>query len=442
MGIFLKISNRIQASLSLLRYLTVPDSWKLLMPCQVLLLAHNNDRGFSIDGKSYSQLIHTLRYYFENKGYSCAGISTAFDVHSYKHNYYEDKTINIIFLRNILKAKIKAFLFKNNYSELKIQGELPLWQKILQKTQPKLVIAIQPSDSLCMVCHKLNIPVYDFQHGTITDQGISYGREYNLTKAADRLPTGYLCWDNASAALLNQWCPQRNIQVEVLGHPWLYRFNNPDSSDLLIKNISPDKLFPKDKKIILIALQWGLGAIYPDFFDKEDVIHSVLLDVIAELGNEVAWLIRLHPVHMNDKKILRAIKKLFKNTDSVEIEWASTLPLPLVLSVCHGHITWDSSVVLEAAHYGVPSFVLNPGHFSIYFQTHSKNESKLPYIQQEIAGLVRRSLELPNKKDVIHWISQLPMNPSASPSSPLDLFQLEKLYQLLEQRLGSVNQFF
>lgn len=425
-----KISQVIKFNLSIARFLSVPDSWHLLTPCDFLLLAHNNDRALTINGKSYSQLIHSIRYYLEKKGFICSGISTAFDIKNYKHNYYEDKTINIMFLWNIIKAKFKSLVLRKNYSELKINGEVKLWDKILEKARPKVVIAIQPYDSLCIACHRLQIPIYDFQHGAITESGPNYGRELYLKKELNRIPTGYLCWDKESADMLNQWCTQRNIRVEVLGHPWLHRFNTIDDSDLLIKNISQGKPFTSDKKTILVTLQWGLDDIYPEFFDKGHIIHPVLLDIINKLNSDVMWLIRLHPVQMKSKQILQNIKRLFKHHHSVDIDWSSNQPLPVILSLCHGHITWDSYVVAEAAKCNIKSYVLNPGHFSPNTKTTNNSDIKLPYIQQELSGLAKRSPKFPNTEDIIAWVGELSTDHSQSPSSRQCLFDLDKLYRL------------
>ncbi len=441
MKIFFKIYQAVKNKLSLLRFFTVLDSWKLLQPCEVLLLAHNNDRAFNINGKSYSQLIHTLRYFLEKKGFICGGISTLFDVKNYKHNYYEDKTINIVFLLNIIKAKLHSIFTKQTYSEIKINTEAKIWDKILKKAQPKVVIGIQPYDSLCVACHRLLIPIFDFQHGAITENGPNYGRELYLKKDLNRIPTGYLCWNTESADILNQWCKHRNIKVEILGNPWLYRFNSPDSADFLIKNSGENKIFNSNKKIILITLQWGMDDIYPDFFNENDILHSALVETISRLNNEVLWLIRLHPVQIKSKKNLQKIKKLFKNNHSVDIDWSSHQPLPIVLALCHGHISWDSYTVVEAADMGVKSYVLNPGHFSTnraMDNYQSNNEIKLPYIQQELDGLVRRSPSIPNSDDIVAWVKEIQSDNVQALNSKEYIFHLDKFYKIINELTESM----
>lgn len=438
----MKITSKIfkvsKLCLSLLRYFVIPDSWRKLEPCDVLLLAHNNDRALNINGKSYSQLIHTIRYYLEKEGIKCSGISTLFDIKSYKHNYYEDKTINVVFLFNIIKAVIKSLFVKQAFSEIKINSEVTIWNKILRKTQPKLIIGIQPYDSLCMACHHLGIKIFDFQHGAITENGPYYGRELYFNKDLTRLPTGYLCWNNESAEILNKWCSHKNIQVEVLGHPWLYRFRKNDDSDFLLKNIFKTRTFNTNQKRILISLQWGLDEIYPDYFNKNDIIHPALLDTIHRLDSEVMWLIRLHPIQMKSKKIFQNIKKIFKNNHSIDIDWSSIQPLPVVLSLCHGHITWDSYVVVEAAQFSVKSYVINPGHFSTNrtidnFQNNNK-DIRLPYTQQELEGLLRRAPNVPNAEDIIAWTKEISPNNVINLTSNQCIFNVDKLIKLLREQ--------
>lgn len=408
-----KIVKVILKRLGTLKTYTIKDTWPELKKCDVLLLSHENDRTYNFHGKRYSQIIDSLRFYLEKNSVLCESLSLPFDSQKYSNNYYRDKTINRLFLRQLVLNFLQPLFFSKRFSSQEMHLRyIEIWLKVLYLCQPKVVIAIQPSQSLCAACHKIGIRVYDFQHGAIHDSMSTYGLDFNLHESVELKPTGYMCWNDVSADVLRRWCLINGLDVFVLGNPWFYRFKNKDKKDDVVQSaILQEQPLYLDKKSILVTLQWDLDHWFPEFYKPGEIIHSTLIDVINNPDNEVNWLLRLHPIQLKDKHLVRAIKNKFRKFNNVFIDWPTKMPLPEVISSVQGHITWSSSVVIEAAMFGIKNFVLNPEGFSISQLTeaqHKQTKYEYPFLFEEKMGLVERSIEKPNMNRIQKWIEGIP----------------------------------
>ena len=393
---------------------TVRDTWRNLKSCDVLLVSHENNRSYDFQGKRVSHLLDSVRYYLEKESINCDAVSLPFDSQGESTNHYGDKTVNYLFLNQIISCGLRSlFTLKHSFTQIRHHGYVKAWMKILEKCQPKIVIAIQPRSYLCEACHKKGIKIYDFQHGVIDETIPGYSSIVTEKIKKEYLPTGYFCWNEDSANTLQKWCTRKGLDVLVLGNPWLSRFQlKEDQDDIVQYALKNEPPFDINKKTILISLQWRLDYWYPQFFTASEFISPELLNVIRNSGDEINWLLRLHPIQMKQKKIIEIIKNEFNGLDNVKIEWPSRVPLPVVLTYVHGHITWDSSTVIEAALFNVKNFVLNPKGFSPFQASDEKKVTRspiqqLPYTFEENQGLVERSKEQPDKDQINKWVNAL-----------------------------------
>jgi hypothetical protein len=89
---------------------------------------------------------------------------------------------------------------------------------------------------------------------------------------------------------------------------------------------------------------------------------EALEKTILATADSYNWLLRLHPVQLQDggkEKIDSYLRSKFGNLGSVEWHRCSELPLPLVLEQIAMHITDSSTVVVEAGWMGIYSGLLN-----------------------------------------------------------------------------------
>ena len=115
----------------------------------------------------------------------------------------------------------------------------------------------------------------------------------------------------------------------------------------------------------MVSLSWGYDNDHRQFAGilANGVMHEDLVRAIELTQDSVFWLLRLHPVQLrleryNHHRVF--LEELTSQTRNCEWHQASTLPLPLLLSQCHGHITMSSMTTYEAAFLAVPSLLLCP----------------------------------------------------------------------------------
>ena len=251
----------------------------------------------------------------------------------------------------------RAYLFRRGVS-------VRIWKKILVRVEPEAVIGIQPCRFLCIAAKDLGVKVFDYQHGVISKDHLWYGHKLPFEMRGEELPSGILCWDQASADALSSWAQERSVEVVVLGNPWVRRFIVQDEADDLVFGQSVDMYLAQPMKpSILVSLQWGLGEKYYKNSGFNGIMSDSLKGVILKTQEKYNWLIRLHPVQLRgveEKIVKQKLKNMFEGCNGVEWEAASNAPLPLVLKNCDLHLTDMSTVVKEAAWFGVPSGILNP----------------------------------------------------------------------------------
>lgn len=331
----------------------------------ILVLRHDNDCGFSFDGKAYSPIIDSIVEKCLSSGFSVFSIATPFCTLAEEKAYNFPAILNrSFFLIAITGRVLQPFIGKTRSIKWTASQKTELWSRILDKVKPKLVIGIQPDVSLCRASKKLKLSVYDFQHGVIALDHWWYGQKLRYEIDKWDLPSGFLCWDEDSKDALAQWAPSRGVSVAVVGHPWFQRFLVADEKDLLVKTTFKDaQLFDNGLPNILVSLQWGLHIHYYKDSAFNKVMCQALETTIKNNSERYNWLLRLHPVQLRGKEAQHCedyLTRNFGNLPNVEWKKTSLLPLPVVLKQSDLHITDMSTVVIEAAWLGVPSALLNP----------------------------------------------------------------------------------
>src|SRR5690606_10406620 len=113
--------------------------------------------------------------------------------------------------------------------------------------------------------------------------------------------------------------------------------------------------FDINRPCILVSLQWGLT----------EPIVSALERVILDTINIYNWNLRLHPVQVRDawkadkKQTMKYLTDTFGDKKTQKWLKSSQIPLPIALQQSDLHITYSSTVVIEAAWMGVRSAILN-----------------------------------------------------------------------------------
>jgi hypothetical protein len=352
------------------------DTWQQLKPCDVLLVRHDNDCGYTFHNKAYAHIIDSFGELCTKRGLTIGSVATPFSKLIGDKAYHSPVSYNQSFSILYIFGKVIQLIRRQNISSEWIGSrKLNLWCKILEKSSPKWVVGIQPDEFLCRAGKIKNIPIYDLQHGVISDENPWYGEIYRNTTSIKNLPDGFLCWDDQSVATILKWAHNKGIKVIKIGNPWFIRFFRIQPEDLLVNEALAEGQGIDDKRpCIIVSLQWGLAIEYPD-----RIFNGVMVDALEKviLGTEknYNWILRLHPVQMRSTEreyVLNYLKITF-GAKRIEL-WikASELPLPVVLQKADLHITDSSTVVIEAAWLGIRNGLLSEqlgfgGKYHSYF---------------------------------------------------------------------------
>lgn len=325
----------------------------------VLTFACDNDRYIDYQGKKYSPLINTLEDALANEGLKSVSITRI--ASRIKGNLSHGRVYSPEggFARALLVKRLKGiFLPKGTYPYSYLEEKI--WDRILSQSEAKVVVGINPSRELCTVCHRKGIWVADIQHGVISESHPWYGEKFRSTDKREWLPDAFYCWDNSSASAIGQWANKVGIQTIAIGNPWVNRFIMCKPNDQLCSSLRTQYNLSKNgKPTILLTLSWGCYNIPNEF------IHPHLEKFILDTINIYNWIIRLHPNQLqgfatdSGDRFVNYYADKFADTG---IDWklASSMPLPLLISMTDVHISWNSSVCIESAFMGVRSLLLDP----------------------------------------------------------------------------------
>lgn len=241
--------------------------------------------------------------------------------------------------------KLNTLLSEHNIS-FKINGSF-LWRLYFLKKQSdlfELFLRKSGTKNVLMVCYydfkslalvwatrRLNLKSIDLQHGVQGPKHLAYSQwPAGLANSSPFLPTHFWVWDESSADSIAEWkVPRENI---ILGNnKWF-----------------ADRVTISTGEIILFTVQ-----------PIADGLPDILCKTIREYKGNRKWFIRLHPQQLSELPAYRDRLNTAGISDKVNLEEASRLPLTEILKRTYLHITFFSSVAIEAAYFQVPTIFLD-----------------------------------------------------------------------------------
>jgi hypothetical protein len=323
----------------------------------VLLFCHDFTRNFDFKGKKYSSLIDSINDLLNTKGIVTATLARPYSEFSVEECYGKIIKVNGCFARARFKDYVKNLIFNKN--EFSYQEKL--WNRILCKLKPKIIIGIEPFKEFAIAAQKLGIIVFDLQHGIISSTPPPHFYKLSLREPLQKgWPNFIICRDIESLVFLNEQRTKYTIPL-LIGHPWLSRFFIRDKQDSLVKIVEDQNRLKFTKPIILFSLQHlrdESGA--PNGYSK---IPISLINIIkSQFGSDFQWCFRLHPILLGEPNyslVLNDLKNIFKNYDNVDWDFCTKIPLPFILKYTSLHFTRDSSTAIEAAEFNIKTGLLD-----------------------------------------------------------------------------------
>jgi len=353
----------------------VPDSWRELNKCDVLLCCHDVDRGLEVEGKAYSPILDSLAQDLQDAGLKISCLANWGSILVGNRAYGSPKVMNRSFFIYRLKRKIWSLACKHSKCRGTSKHRNP-YDRVLEITNCRCVIAIGAHELLIQSARGKGVHVIELIHG-IGLKPIPWS--WDKLKVSS-LPTGVLSLDAVTTKTFKA-LECKGVQVKQINHPWFRRYNasgKPGVPDQLKQKISDHNY----TSYILVSLAWGydgeasalpgVSGILPN-----GVIAEGLIDAIRNTRRTVFWFLRLHPLQMRNKfqyrRHIKLVNTIIDENSNAESSISSTCELRTILSHCTGHVTMMSSTSYEAAFMGVPSLLMCPtlapggikeGHFS------------------------------------------------------------------------------
>lgn len=231
----------------------------------------------------------------------------------------------------------------------RLERNKSLARDLLYKVKPKAVLLVcyygEWQQALLLAAKEMKIPTFDIQHGIIYQEHYSYARFSQIpSHGLSTLPDYFLTWSEYESSLINSWAEKSTHHAVVLGNPWLMAFKENKIPQL--QNITD--LIDPTKKLILYTLG-NRGEQFPAY----------LVSFIKENNKDYQFWFRLHPRQLPEIDNIKSELESLKILHLVNIDAASSQPLPSILNIASLHLTLMSSVVIEAANMGVKSLILH-----------------------------------------------------------------------------------
>lgn len=335
-----------------------------------VFITQSEQRKESIENQKIHAFANSINDYLKKHG--------SYNILEYQHDYSNNQygeisDLNFLIVKSELDEKIAFFFSKTkqditNYvsfvSYLNNQGfdfhlaeeffttrinSIFFLSKNLEKLFKRLktqtvffsVYFTKLNYAVSLACEKLGVKAIEIQHGQQGDYNPQNNGWANVPKNGyELLPSHYWMWGQESVKRKQDLCASEYHQAFVGGHPWLSAWLQNKFGEKTIKKT-------EDNITVLLALQ-PIENPVPDF----------LLDAIKESGDNVIWLVRLHPLM---KKRQNEIEKRLESVDknNCEIEEATSLPLYQLLKQTDYLITLWSSVAYEALYFGTHSIIIH-----------------------------------------------------------------------------------
>jgi hypothetical protein len=308
---------------------------------RILFYCHDVHRYVRKNSKFYSPLIDVVHEEIGmDSGVSCFA---PFSKLTSRECYIESKNYNL----PILAALIMRLVYSGQLTLKNVKKDpvINAYIKIFNRIGCRFVLAIQPSIEMCVAAKRLNINIYDLQHGVIGGNGY-YSLEKRRAFGQQGWPNAVLCWDMVSANAVDRFTSGL-IRGIVVGHPaYATRVGRTLLSDF--QSIAPVDI--SIRFTILVTLTWhDYGNTYEDEAYKVLGIPAELLELMRRATN-VSFRIRLHPVQWlySRARVTSFLKDTFSGYTNVNFIDYNECYIGAALYNCGGHITVGSAATIEA----------------------------------------------------------------------------------------------
>lgn len=322
------------------------DNWRKIPSVDVILMCHDVDRAYDVDGLPYSQLLDPIRQQLEEQGIVCATVAHRFSRLTGRRAWGNPLSINRASLINVFANRAERVMGRKTADDGASQRSIRFWERLLARSGAKLVLLIGAPPEVCAAANRLEIRVVELLHG------FGYVRiPWGYEKREDSFrPTDFVAFDSLSLRVFSDHFSIERVSLAC-------RNNSPKLT------IASDKEKMNGAIRVLVTLGWkedmgsGLAEV-----QVCDVVPEQIKNAIFLSRESITWLVRPHPVMMRERRFLqhRKFLELFvisqSNCTSLQ---QSTNALDAVLEGVRCHVTMMSEAAYEASFRGIPTLFLS-----------------------------------------------------------------------------------
>lgn len=332
--------------------------WASLTQADILAIRHDADCSQKVNGRHFAPMIDSITDELHDA--KVLTVASPYSLWNGRETHSTALSLNSAFARELLVKKLFDLL-----GIPRSASDLNTWRNIVRLVRPKYAIGVQPPPAFCRACHEHGVYVFEVQHGYIGHRHPSYSTEFQLARDRLDMVDCLLCWDDDAALAVQAWAAAKNVEVRVIGNPWVNRFLLRGKADPA-RQQEPCHFEARTtdcKPRLLVSLQWGLDdpRVTPDqCLFTNAYLPKALEQAIIETAHLYRWVLKPHPVQYSDASVLKHIKSYVSGTFGPSVELSDGTALPELLTKTDLHITYNSSVVIEAEYFGIRSCILDP----------------------------------------------------------------------------------
>jgi hypothetical protein len=231
-------------------------------------------------------------------------------------------------------------------------------EHLLRQTHPRLVLFVGQNVTtfgIACACRKLGIPCADIQHGAGATNPTKvkwFGWKNIPAGGYEFLPDYFLVWNEDAMTRIQEKIGSGAAHHRPLlfGNPWV-------SQNRTLKDGKSRTTSGAALTILVTLTQMSVASP-----------SQHLLKAIEESPPTWRWLMRVHPADMQNQKRVDDIKAalISKSRASVDFDYASTAPLPVLLDQVDRHVSMYSSAYIDASAFGLGTIFVHQKAADLY----------------------------------------------------------------------------
>jgi hypothetical protein len=253
---------------------------------------------------------------------------------------------------------IDTTTFLGNAIETLAEG----FARVFGRARPLIAPVVEyyslPGMSFVLAARRCGVPSADIQHGVQGELHPAYGRWSIVpSDGYELLPDFFLVWGRSEADQIDSWAAGTPHRPVVGGDPLITLWRSGAFGD---RDVWLERL----REIVSRSPRSGLVTL--NAYETEDDLLCLIRSLVRA-GSGWTWLVRCHPT-LDTRALVRRVCGRLAVTN-VEVDLATSAPLPALLELVDLHVSAYSSVVEDAARAGVPSIVTHEAGALVFAQT-------------------------------------------------------------------------